>query len=590
MHTRFRLFGHALLAASLGVVAFAALAAATPRSSDDSPHTDKKSAMCAGTKATVHNRVSRSARASAAYRTKTLPRHVRACDVVIEKDVVAVSGTPSLNPPSVPFGATVTYRIRIALGSSSGSIAAKHLTVTDTTVSDNSLTNASLVPVRSSGAIVGDDKDGVLEKGERWVYALNAYGTPVVQAATACADIVNSAKVTVALGDTVPANNSATRTTAVSCAPDVAIHKSGPQSATYGDTIAYVLRVTSVGDPLPINRADIHVTDPAVSSAELVFFEEVAGTGDGDDKLEPNEAWSYRLAEGGIVTRLADRCGPITNTASVSLVGDPNVVNNTGAVTTDVVCALDLAIAKTTPKTTYAAGEAIVYTVTVRNTGQAAVPFGQIAVSDPTLPNLALVGSAPEALAAGASVAYTGTRQTSAGDCGTVVNTATVVLVGGTQPESTTVDNTASVSVVVAGAACASGVIGDPGTTLTIKKVGPASSRVRAGVRYTLRITNTGSAVARNVIVRDPVPSGMTVAKVPSNARLLKQQVRWNIGDLQPGQSTTVSVLLRAQRNISGRICNIGFASATNATEVRSRACTRFAKIAGVVRLPRVTG
>ena len=590
MHTQFRLFGRALIAASLGVLAFTALAAGTPRPSDDAPHADTTSAICPAKKVSAHSRTRGASRTVTARRTNTVPTHVRVCDVAVEKDVVAVSGAPALNPPSVPLGATVTYRIRVALGPNSGSIAAKYLAVRDTTVSDDSLTNAPLVPVRVSGAIVGDDKDEVLEKGERWVYALNAYGAPVVQTAAACAGIVNSAKVTVAFGDTAPANNTATRTTSVSCAPDVAIQKSGPQTVTYGDTISYDVRITSVGDPLPITRAAIHVSDPAVSAAELVFFEELAGTGDGDDTLEPNEVWVYRLVEGAVVTSLADRCDPIINTATVMLAGETNVANNTSSVTTTVTCAVNLAIAKTTAKATYASGEAIVYTVTVRNTGQAPVPFGQIAVSDPTLPNLALVGAAPDVLAAGASVSYTGSRQTSAADCGNVVNTATVVLVGGSQMESTTADNVASAGVAVAGAACAPIAIGDPGTTLTITKLGPPSSQARAGVRYTLRITNTGAAVARNVLVRDPIPSGMTVARVPSNATLLKQQVGWSIGDLQPGQSTTVSVLLRAQRNISRRICNVGFASATNAAEVQSRSCTRFARVAGVVRLPRVTG
>ena len=985
-----------------------------------------------------------------------MPIHVANCDVAIEKDVVAVSGTTSLNPASTPFDATLGYRIRVFLGPNSAPVAADQLAVSDTTVSDTLLTNAPLVPVLASGRIVGDDGDNVLEQGERWVYALNATGTPVVQIATTCADVVNSAKVAVTGGDTDLTNNKATRTTPVACVPDIAIEKSGPATVNFGDTITYTVDVSNVGDPLPIARADLHVTDPAVAGVTELEFASVV-TGDADTLLEQGDVWRYKLAGGGAVTipgdvcgpidntaivaavsgetnvadnqstvttmvactpdiavtksgpaevekgatitytvdvtsvgdplpirradvhvtdpavagttalefssvvtgdadtlleqgevwryeragggavilpastcgniantalvetvtgetnlanntssvttfvrcpdytvvktpgaasvpfsagtvswsvevtntgnvdltnpvladatvtlaspssslggeddpavfqkgevltytgteQIADRCGPIENTVSatvqygqvqiaraatatttvvctpniaitksgpptvdfggtisyavtVTSVGDPlpipradihvtdpavagttelvfssetngdgdtllepgetwtyslpdapltlaanqctpidntaivaqltgetDSTDNQSTVTTNVICTLNLTLAKTSDKATYAAGESITYTVTVTNTGQSAVPFAAIQVSDPTLPGLALVGEPPVELASGQSATYTGTRQTTPADCGSVPNTATVVLnvdaqettlqdnsathtvtvtcttdiaivkradkatyapgetitysvtvtnigqlaiafsaiqvsdptlpnltlvgtapqalapgeiltytgsrqvtaancgqvpntatvalVGDVPTETTTANNTSSLSVAVAGPACSPTVVvaGDQATGLSITKVGPKSSQVRKAVRYTLRITNTGPVAARNVIVRDPVPSGMTVAKLPVNATFSKGQVRWSIGDLQPGQSVRVEVLLRAERNVTRRICNVGFASGSNAPEVNARACTRFLKVGRTIRVPVVTG
>ena len=115
-------------------------------------------------------------------------------------------------------------------------MAADQLAVSDTTVSDTLLTNAPLVPVLASGTIVGDDGDSGVEQGEPWVYALTTTGTPVVQVATTCADVVNSAKVAVT-GDTDLTNNKATRTTPVACVPDIAIDKSGRASVNFGGTI-----------------------------------------------------------------------------------------------------------------------------------------------------------------------------------------------------------------------------------------------------------------------------------------------------------------------------------------------------------------
>ena len=584
----------------------------------------------------------------------------------------------------VPFGAgSVSWSVAVT---NTGNVDLAIPALTDVTVALNG-------PSSSLGE--GDDP-AVFQKNEVLTY------TGTEQIAGRCGEIANTVSAKLLYGE-VQIERANTATTTVACIPDLAIQKAGPQSVNFGDTISYLVNVTSVGDPLPVARADIHVTDPAVSGEELIFFEEVVGTGDGDDMLETNEVWTYRLAGGGAVTLPANRCAPIDNTAIVALAADVNAANDQSSVSTSVLCTLNLSIAKTSDKTTYAAGQTITYTVTVTNTGQAAVlfsaiqvsdpslpslalvgqapaelapgasltytgtrttsiadcgtvpntvtvalgldaqettvadntathnvtvtctlnlaiaksadkasyapgevisytvtvhntgqlpvPFGQIAVSDPTLPNLTLVGTAPATLAVGASVSYTGTRQASAADCGNVVNTATVGLVGGAQAESTTVDNTASVTVGVAGGACNPVVIaGEQATTLSITKLGPKSSQVRRAVRYTLRITNTGASVARNVIVRDPVPSGMTVAKLPANATLSNRQVRWSIGDLQPGQSVTFSVLLRAERNVTRRICNVGFSSAGNAPEVSSRACTRFVKVVRRVLLPKVTG
>ncbi len=599
---------------------------------------------------------------------------VRCPDYTVDKTAGAASVQYGAGPLGWSVTATNTGNVDLAIPA-----------LTDTTVT---LTG----PASSLDEL--DDPD-VFQIDEVLTY------TGTEQIAGRCGEISNTISATVMYGQ-IEITREGTATTTVVCIPDIGITKSGPASVDFGDTISYTVDVTSVGDPLPVARGDIHVTDPAVAGGTELVFSSVM-TGNTNDLLEFGEVWRYRLAGDLAVTLPANRCTPIDNTAIVAVVGDGNAANNQSTVTTNVVCTLNLTIAKTSDKETYAAGETITYTVTVTNTGQAAVPFaditvsdpslpaltlvgeapaelapqgvltytgtratsiadcgtvpntatvalageaqetttndntatrnitvactpnltiaksadkatyvpgevitytvtvhntgqlpvpfGQIAVSDPTLPNLTLVGPAPTTLAVGASVSYTGTRSATAADCGNVPNTATVSMVGAAQAESSTADNSATVTVAVAGGACVPVVItGEQGTTLAIVKVGPRTSQVRRAVRYTLRVTNTGGSVARNVIVRDPVPSGMTVAKLPANATVAKRQLRWSIGDLQPGQSTTVSVLLRAEGNRTRRLCNTGFAVASNAAEVSSRACARFTRIAGVVRVPRVTG
>jgi uncharacterized repeat protein (TIGR01451 family) len=869
-----------------------------------------------------------------------LPISVGNCDVAIEKDVVKVEDASVDNPATVPYGSVLQYRVRVFLGAGSAPIPASLLSVTDTSISDNTLDNAPLAPVIANGDIVGDaNGNEILEAGEKWVYALNSEGAPVVQVAASCEDVVNSAKVAVTGGDTNPANNHATRTTGVVCTPDLVIDKWGPESVDFADTITYgiTVRHTDASDPLGIpvqsvtdqvganagvvlsllsgddgdgllekgevwtygkdgkpmtvtpetcddvvntvtlaasmdtnaeNNTD-SVTTKVVCRPDLVIdksapdsvnfgetitygvkvshapgsdplaipidsvMDELAGQSavalslqsgdDGNGKLDMGETWTFGTGDGpvtytpatcddvvntvtlaasmdtnaendsdsvttkvvckpdlviekyadveqvdfggkitytikvrhtaasdplsipvdsvtdklgdataveltlaggdtngnslldkgetwtyglkdGPVTHTADRCAPVMNTVTLYAYGDTNSRNNTDSVTVPVTCTLDIGIAKTSDEDDYVPGDTINYTITVTNTGQSAIPFDQIVVSDPTLPQLTpvnppaelasgesvtftgsravttadcgqvrntataslvldgqvveetdatnntahrdvtvkctldiaiaksadkpsyapgetinytltvtntgqlpipfaaikvsdptlpaltLSGAAPQALAPGQALVYTGARQVTAAQCGQVVNTATVTLTGDLQAEVTLLNNTASVAVAVAGAACNPVVIGEVNTKIAIRKVGPRKGKVKQAVAYTILVTNTGATVAKNVMVVDPLPAGMVIAKRPANATFNKGRLTWTVGDLEPGQSVTLRVLLRTDVNLTRTRCNVATASASNAPTVRGRACTRFTKVLGATIVPRVTG
>jgi len=401
------------------------------------------------------------------------PMPIRAgnCDVAIEKDAVGVNGGSVLNPASVALNSLLEYRVRVFLGPVSVPVPASLLTVTDTTVSDDAFNDAPLVPVIQSGDIVGDDGDEILEQGEKWVYALSAAGTPVVQVATTCPDVVNSAKVVVTGGDTNPANDEATRTTPVVCNPDLVIDKSGPASVAFGGTITYAITVrhTDASDPLGIPVQSVNDKIGAGAAVPLSLL-----TGDdGDGLLEKGEVWTYGL-HGGPVTHAPTTCDDVVNTVTLNASGDTNAQNNTDSVTTKVLC-------------------------------------------NPV-------------------------------------------------------------------------IVGELNTRIAIRKLGPKAGQVRRAVAYTILVTNTGAAIAKNVMVVDPVPAGMVIAKRPANATFSKGKVTWRVGDLQPGQSVTLRLLLRTDVNVAATRCNIATASASNAPSVRGRACTRFARIAAAPSVPRVTG
>ena len=110
---------------------------------------------------------------------------------------------------------------------------------------------------------------------------------------------------------------------------------------------------------------------------------------------------------------------------------------------------------------------------------------------------------------------------------------------------------------------CAVTVIGK--ATLEIAKNGPALAKIGQQIGYTVIVKNTGSAIARDVVVTDNVPDGLSAA---SGQKIL----HFNVGDLAPGQSKEIAVPLTANKR--GRFCNVAVAKASNAAQVQDDACT----------------
>jgi len=110
---------------------------------------------------------------------------------------------------------------------------------------------------------------------------------------------------------------------------------------------------------------------------------------------------------------------------------------------------------------------------------------------------------------------------------------------------------------------CAQTVVGK--ATLSIEKSGPATAQIGQQIPYTVVVKNTGSAIAKSVVVTDTVPDGLSSSTG-------QKVLTFNVGDLGPGQSKQISVPLKADRR--GRFCNVAVAKATNTTQVKDDACT----------------
>ena len=111
---------------------------------------------------------------------------------------------------------------------------------------------------------------------------------------------------------------------------------------------------------------------------------------------------------------------------------------------------------------------------------------------------------------------------------------------------------------------CAQTVVGRP--LLAIDKSGPEVAQLGADVDYNIVVKNTGTAVAKNVVVTDKYPAGLGGVG----------EKTFTVGDLAPGQSKSIPVKLKAAER--GRHCNVAVATSSNAGTVTDDACTTVVK------------
>ena len=110
---------------------------------------------------------------------------------------------------------------------------------------------------------------------------------------------------------------------------------------------------------------------------------------------------------------------------------------------------------------------------------------------------------------------------------------------------------------------CGQTVVGKP--ALAITKTGPATAQLGADLSYNVTVSNTGTSVAKGVVIEDTIPAGLGGGTKS-----------FQVGDLAPGASKTVTVPAKAAER--GRHCNVAVATATNTGKVQADACTTIVK------------
>jgi len=93
---------------------------------------------------------------------------------------------------------------------------------------------------------------------------------------------------------------------------------------------------------------------------------------------------------------------------------------------------------------------------------------------------------------------------------------------------------------------------------LTISKTAVSSITTNTNFTYTISYANTGQTNAANVVIKDPLPSGVTFVSASNGGTFANGVVTWNIGALAAGGSGTLTLTVTATAT-TGSIVNANY-------------------------------
>jgi len=196
--------------------------------------------------------------------------------------------------------------------------------------------------------------------------------------------VVNSASLT-ANGDSNSANNSASAGVSFNIAA-LSLQKTGPASALVGETVAYQLTLTNIGNA--------PATNVSISDSLPTGLGFVSASGTGCNNANPVSCNIASLAANASVSvtvrARTESAGTIVNTANAS----SGLLTATASATTIIAANVDVQIRKTGPSSVNP-GAGLNYTLSVSNVG--ASPAEQVRVLDSLPPELEFVSAAGQA-------------------------------------------------------------------------------------------------------------------------------------------------------------------------------------------------
>ncbi|RBL89038.1 T9SS type B sorting domain-containing protein [Chitinophaga flava] len=320
---------------------------------------------------------------------------------------------------------------------------------------------------------------------------------------------------------TVPAVSTPVVTTVVQ-QPSLHIVKTGPATASAGETVNYLLTVTNTG---PSNATGVLITDQIPSQLQNVSWTATASggavivtgaTGTGNN-LEVNADVPVSTGTVSIMVTgtlpSATVAGTIVNVATADpRIPDLPAVSDT--VRTVISQQPKLLIDKIAPANLNA-GETIQYSIKVENSGPSDARATVITDAIPAT----VLNPSWTAVASGGAVISSG--NTGTGNQLNVVadipagtgNSITITITGNVQSDfAGVITNTATATAAEPGVSPVSSTAStniSRAAKLQINKTGPASITAGNNISYTLQVINNGPSDSRNLTISDVIPAGV---------------------------------------------------------------------------------
>lgn len=356
-----------------------------------------------------------------------------------------------------------------------------------------------------------------------------------------------------------------------------------PDPVQAGDQLTYTINWSVTGNA-PVNT--LVITDAVPTNTSFV------SATNGGTNTAGTVTWNlgaHNPGDNGSVTLVVGVTKPLPNGTVISNTGQICATANnqnesttqhcaTSTTTTTVQSAPSLSITKTNDVIGFTnPGKTAIYTVTVTNSTVATDTAHAVVLTDvlPTGFTYTLGGGSTKnfslgELAPGASVVTTySTVINNSQTTGTYINTASAQ--GSNAPK---VSATSNVEVRVPQVL---GTTATPSLTI-VKSVSPTTTNPGKVVTYTVTITNNGDADAKNVVLTDTLPKGLTSLDTGKSTRT------WSIGTLAANHQRVINYLVKVGDNVkAGSYKNIAVVTATGLDSTQASATL-------TVRVPRVLG
>ena len=362
----------------------------------------------------------------------------------------------------------------------------------------------------------------------------------------------NTATVTSDTSDPNGENGSWTTMLTVSSV-DVSVVKTGPASATAGDTLSYTIVVANAGpdsatgvvlfDTIPPNTTFVSLTHDSGATA-------VCGT------PMPDSTGTVQCIFGTLGSGVTSQytleieignTTEVVNTATITTDSfDMDTGNNTSSVTTTVTPSSDVSIVKSGAPSVVA-GTNATYTITVTNNGPSdasGVSFGDTLPANTAFVSLTQDGGPAFNCTTGATITCSITTLP-------VSDPATftlVVSIDADAPDGSSIDNTANVSTTTSDpngtndSSTTSAAVSTSADVAVVKN-GPATVTAGSNATYTIDVANNGPSDAANVSLSDTLPPNTTfVSATPGCSGTTT--VTCAIGTMASGATTTITIVV----------------------------------------------